>query len=119
MTTEATTDATHAEHHHAHSTESTHEDHMSDWGYVKLAILLAAVTAVEVLLSYIQDDLGTVFLPALLILMLFKFFAVVMYFMHLRFDSKIFGWMFYLGLGLATFVYTVALCTFKFFDVSG
>jgi len=115
-----TTDTSQADAGHAaHSTESAHEDHLSDWSYVKLAIALAVITGIEVLLSYIQDDLGTVFLPALLFLMLVKFFAVVMVFMHLRYDSKIFGWMFYLGLGLATFVYTVALCTFKFFDVSG
>ena len=82
---------------------------------MKLAILLAAVTAVEVLLSYIKDDIGGVFLPALLILMAFKFMAVVLYFMHLKFDNRLFSIMFYLGLGLAIAVYIAALFTFQFF----
>ncbi len=56
------------------------------------------------------------FLPALLILMMIKFFAVVMYFMHLRFDNRLFSLMFYMGLGLAFGVYMIALFTFKFFS---
>ena len=53
-------------------------EHWSDLKFVYLALGLAAITAVEVALSYMVDDLGPVFLPALLILMLVKFFAVVM-----------------------------------------
>lgn len=108
---------THTDHGAGHETHDGHdEQHWSDFQYVKLAILLAAVTAVEVLLSYIKDDIGSVFMPALLILMAFKFFAVVLYFMHLRFDSRLFSIMFYLGLGLAVAVYVVTLFTFKFFN---
>jgi cytochrome c oxidase subunit 4 len=62
------------------------------------------------------DDVGPVFLPALLILMLVKFFSVVMYFMHLKFDNGLFSLMFYMGLGLAVSVYVIALFTFKFFS---
>jgi cytochrome c oxidase subunit 4 len=40
---------------------------------------------------------------------------VVSYFMHLKFDSRIFAFLFYTGLGLALFVYIAALATFKFF----
>ena len=53
--------------------------------------------------------------PALLIMMTIKFFMIVLVFMHLKFDSKIFGYMFYTGLGLALFVYLVFLFTFQFF----
>ena len=52
----------------------------------------------------------------LLILMAIKFVTVVSLFMHLRFDNKIFSWLFYSGLFLAVFVYVVALLTFRFFD---
>jgi cytochrome c oxidase subunit 4 len=45
-----------------------------------------------------------------------KFFIVVSYFMHLKFDSKIFSFMFYAGLFLAVGVYAAALATFKFFS---
>jgi cytochrome c oxidase subunit IV len=105
---------------HAHTADAEHADehaeHWSDFQYVKLAILLAVVTAVEVLLSYIKDDMGAFFLPALLILMAFKFMAVVLYFMHLKFDNRLFSIMFYMGLILAIGVYVAALFTFRFFD---
>ena len=48
--------------------------------------------------------------------MVVKFFTVVSYFMHLKFDNKIFSFMFYLGLILAVGVYCAALATFHFFS---
>jgi cytochrome c oxidase subunit 4 len=62
------------------------------------------------------DDLGALFLPLLLLLMLIKFFSVVLYFMHLKFDNRLFSLLFYMGLGLAVGVYIVALITFEFFN---
>jgi cytochrome c oxidase subunit 4 len=53
--------------------------------------------------------------PALLIMMTIKFFMIVLIFMHLKYDNKLFSLMFYIGLGLALFVYMVALFTFQFF----
>jgi cytochrome c oxidase subunit 4 len=50
-----------------------------------------------------------------MIMMVVKFVMVVSYFMHLKFDSKIFSFLFYTGLALALFVYFAALATFKFF----
>jgi len=91
-------------------------DHWSDLKFVYLALGLAVITAIEVLLSYMVDDLGALFLPLLLGLMLVKFFSVVSYFMHLKFDNRLFSLMFYLGLGLAVTVYMIALFTFKFFN---
>lgn len=96
--------------------EDDHIDHWSDLKYVQLFVFLVVVTAVEVALSYMVDDLGALFLPLLLILMAIKFFAVVLFFMHLKFDNRLFGLMFYMGLGLAIGVYMVALFTFRFFD---
>ncbi|MEO6651421.1 MAG: cytochrome C oxidase subunit IV family protein [Ilumatobacteraceae bacterium] len=91
-------------------------EHWSDLKFTYLAIGLAAITAIEVMISYMVDDLGPVFLPALIILMLVKFFSVVSYFMHLKFDNRLFSLLFYLGLGLATTVFTIALFTFRFFS---
>ena len=86
---------------------------MSDAGYIKIALILAAITALEVSTYYV--DFGPLFMPSLLIMMVVKFVMVVSYFMHLKFDSRIFSFMFYTGLGLALFVYITALATFKFF----
>lgn len=104
--------STATEQHSAHGTDS-HEHGMSDAGYIKIAILLALITALEVSTYYI--DFGPLFMPALMIMMVAKFVMVVSYFMHLKFDSKIFAFLFYTGLGLGIFVYVFTLATFKFF----
>jgi len=103
---------------HAPSLDA-HDEHggghgASDRQYIIIALILALITAAEVSISYI--DVGPVFLPALLIMMAVKFFIVVSYFMHLKFDNKIFSFMFYLGLILAVGVYCAALATFQFFS---
>ncbi len=95
------------------SHEEAHEHGMSDAGYIKIALILAAITALEVSTYYV--DFGPLFLPSLIIMMVVKVFMVVSYFMHLKFDNKLFSLMFYIGLGLALFVYFTALATFKFF----
>ena len=65
-------------------------------------------------LSYV--DVGPLFLPALLIMMVVKFFMVVSFFMHLKFDNRIFSFLFYTGPAASpSFVYAVALATFHFF----
>jgi cytochrome c oxidase subunit IV len=86
----------------------------TDRQYILIAVILAVMTAFEVTLSYV--DVGPIFLPALLILMVAKFITVVSYFMHLKFDNKIFSFMFYMGLTLAIFVFCAALATFHFFN---
>ena len=96
-----------------HEDAGEHEHGMSDAGYVKIAIILALITGLEVSTYYV--DFGPLFMPALLIMMVVKFVMVVSYFMHLKFDNRIFSFLFYVGLGLALFVYITALATFKFF----
>jgi cytochrome c oxidase subunit 4 len=95
-------------------THSTTEHGMSNAGYVRIAAILAAITGLEVATYYV--DLGALFLPALLIMMAVKFIIVVSYFMHLKFDNKLFSWVFYAGLILALIVYSIFLATFHFFS---
>ena len=109
MTTHPATD-THAATDGAHDAA---EHGMSTRGYINIALILAAITALEVSTYYV--DFGPLFLPSLLIMMVVKFFMVVSYFMHLKFDNKIFSWLFYAGLFLAIGVYVAALGTFHFF----
>lgn len=98
-----------------HSDEHAHG--LTDMGYVKVAIILALMTGLEVGLSYAGLP-GSVFMPALLVLMVAKFWTVVSYFMHLKFDNPIFTRLFYSGLFLAMFVFLVLLLTFQFFAKS-
>ncbi len=85
----------------------------SDRQYIIIALILAALTAIEVSTYYI--DFGPLFMPTLFILMIVKFVIVASFFMHLRFDNKIFTYLFYSGVFLAIAVYVGALATFKFF----
>ena len=85
--------------HHAepgHDGEHGEHDHVSDNKYIVIAVILAVITAAEVAASYI--DLGPIFIPLLLFMMAVKFFIVASFFMHLRFDNRIFTWFFYSGL---------------------
>ena len=95
------------------------EEHhgVSDKQYIVIALLLAALTAIEVSTYYV--DFGPLFMPTLFVLMAVKFVVVVSYFMHLRFDNKLFSYLFYTGLILALTVYVGALSTFKFFLQKG
>ncbi len=95
-------------------THSTTEHGMSNAGYVRIAVILAAITGLEVATYYV--DFGALFLPSLLIMMAVKFYIVVSFFMHLKFDNKLFSWVFYAGLFLAMTVYGIFLATFQFFS---
>lgn len=101
-----------------HDTHADHADHgghaeHGNFLYIKVAIALAIMTAIEVALSY--ADIGKAFIPVLLLIMVIKFVTVVMYFMHLKFDNRVFGFLFWSGLGLALGVYIATLATMKFF----
>ena len=98
--------------HETHPGEAGHS--LTDNQFVTVFLLLAAFTAIEVAVSYI--DTGPFFLPVLLGLMITKYSTVVLYFMHVRFDTPIFGRLFYIGLGLAVAVYVAALSMFHFFN---
>ncbi len=86
--------------------------HPSTKQYVLIAIILFAITIVEFLLIWdrvgIQDDLGSAKIPLLVGLSVVKFYIVIMFYMHLRFDDKIFTRIFIAGLALA-FLVGVAL----------
>ena len=79
--------------------------------YVFVAIWLAIATAIEVAWYYL-DIPHALFATLLLILAFVKFSLVVLWFMHLRFDSPIFRRLFVTGLLLAITVYVIVLVIF-------
>jgi len=96
------------------ATTDSHDSHeISDKQYIIIALLLAVLTAAEVAVSYL--DIGAWMVPILLVMMAIKFFTIVGYFMHLKFDSALFKFMFYTGLVLAVSIFGVMLTTFHFF----
>jgi len=93
-------------------------EHPSEMVYIKIAAILAVVTAVEVVIYYIEA-LESVLVPALLLLSAGKFIAVIGYFMHLKFDDKRFTWVFLAGLviSFSVFLGLAAMFLYHTFDV--
>ncbi len=76
----------HAAEAHAHPTWATYK-----W----VALILTLVTVVEVWAYYIPSFVASrAFVPALLIMSAFKFIIVVMFYMHLKYDHKLFRTLF-------------------------
>jgi len=87
----------------------------NDIYYVRIAVALAVITAIEVALSYMNLATG-ITIAALLILMSIKFVMVASNFMHLKFDDRLLTRVFYAGLFLAVGVYLVVLATLHVFQ---
>jgi len=86
----------------------SHEGHPSALEYTQIGLFLAVVTAIEVALYYIDLD-HTLLVVILMVLSAVKFSAVVLWFMHLKFDSRLFSTLFVGGLALATTVFVVVI----------
>lgn len=95
--------------------EHVEHEHPSDWQYIKIALILAVLTAIEVF-TYFQSvhRMGDAALYVLLtVLMVLKFIYVVAWFMHLKFDSVLFKRIFITGIALALGVYLIMLTAFR------
>jgi cytochrome c oxidase subunit 4 len=87
------------------------EHHPGPRQYVNIAIILAIVTAAEVAIYYITA-LEDFLVPLLIVFSAIKFILVVSWFMHLKFDSRVFRRLFVAGLVLAFSVFAVVLTSF-------
>lgn len=86
--------------------------HASPAFYWAIGGVLTVITAIEVAIFYIPA-LSGVLVPSLLALSAAKFLLVVMFFMHLKFDSRIFSGLFLAGMVLAMFMTTALVVLFK------
>ena len=86
------------------------EGHPSPSQYIMVGLILGVVTAVEVAVYYV-DALSGALLGILMVLSAMKFVLVVLWFMHLRFDNKLFSILFATGLVLAVLLFVVVLST--------
>jgi len=92
------------------------EEHYPDeWQYIKVALILFAITLCEVAIYYVSGAMRAV-ITLMAIMMIAKFAIVALYFMHLRFDSKLFRRLFVAGIILAIFVYMIVLSTLHVFQ---
>ena len=83
--------------------------HPSDKKYVIIALILGGITTFEIGLYYAESSLKDFTAPMLLAGSALKFFLVVAFFMHLRFDNKILRRMFVASLCLSLVVYFIVL----------
>jgi cytochrome c oxidase subunit 4 len=102
------------EHGRPHAEGGEHGAHPTEAQYIKIALILALVTAVEVGLYYTSFD-QTATNAALLVLAGTKFVMVAAYFMHLKFDNHILRRLFITGFILAAFCYVAYLTTLGVF----
>jgi heme/copper-type cytochrome/quinol oxidase subunit 4 len=80
--------------------------------YAAIALILAVITIGEVAIVY-QEFLEEILVPLLIVLSAVKFVMVVMFFMHLRFDSRLFSTFFVTGVLLAASLIIVLLVLFR------
>ncbi|MCC6756049.1 MAG: cytochrome C oxidase subunit IV family protein [Solirubrobacterales bacterium] len=98
----------------SHVADASHAaDHPSDLKYIKIAALLAVLTMIEVL-TYTFGLEGATLKLVILPIMVVKFAIVAGYFMHLKFDSKVYTAMFCAGLAFAVVLYVVVLTVFRY-----
>jgi cytochrome c oxidase subunit 4 len=85
-------------------------DHPDAAEYIKIGLILGVITAVEVAVYYVEALEGAL-LAILLVLSASKFVLVVLWFMHLKFDSRLLSIAFSSGLLLVSALLVVVLST--------
>ena len=76
-------------------------EHATVGTYIRVALVLTGVTALEVGVIYVRQ-LAPIVVPLLLAMSAAKFALVVLFYMHLRYDSRVLTFLFVAPLVLAT-----------------
>ena len=92
------------------------EDHPTPRTYVQIAIILTIITIIEVAIV-IVDVPAVILISSLLALSAVKFAFVVGWFMHLKFDAKLYQALFLGGLFLAIAVLLALVALFENFTL--
>ena len=85
--------------------------HPTPLTYVKVALTLSFITAVEVGIFYI-DMVPALFVACFFILSATKFVMVALFYMHLRYEARLFSTLFFGGVLLAMIVVVAVLAIF-------
>lgn len=88
--------------------------HPTPRDYVRIAVILGLITAAEVTVYYLEN-VRAILVPLLFLFSFLKFTLVVLWFMHLRFDSRTYARFFVMGLAGAVTLYVVVLLSFGVF----
>lgn len=101
-----------ASHQSQHPQHTTEEHHPGPMQYIRIAVILTLITSVEVAVYYIPA-LESALVYILLALSAVKFVLVVGYYMHLKFDNKLFRNIFVFGLIVGMGVVTSLMVLFE------
>jgi len=82
-------------------TRDSRPEHASTATYLKVAAILCVVTALEFAVIYVRQ-IVPILVPLLLVMSAAKFALVALFFMHLRYDSRVLTLLFVAPLVLAT-----------------
>ena len=91
-----------SEHHESTRSPGEHA-HPGAKEYLGIAVVLTVITAVEVAVYYVPA-MRPMLVPVLLVLSAVKFSLVAMFYMHLKFDHRLFSWLFVVPMALAVCV---------------
>ena len=83
--------------------------------YIRIAIILAVITAFEVVVYYLEGAQDYL-IPILFFFSFIKFTLVVLWFMHLKFDSRTYARFFVMGLAGAITLFLIVLLIFQVFS---
>jgi cytochrome c oxidase subunit 4 len=82
--------------------------------YLAIAAILTVLTMIEVAVFYIPE-MRPILPPILLVMSALKFAIVAMFYMHLKFDHKLFSWLFVVPMALAAAVILALMLLFGVF----
>jgi cytochrome c oxidase subunit 4 len=88
--------------------------HPTPLTYLVVALTLSVITAVEVGVFYITE-LGHGIIPILTVLSVTKFALVAMFYMHLKYEHKLFSTLFFAGIALSVAVVFALITLFSSF----
>ncbi len=96
---------------HQPATSTSEHAHPGARQYLGIAVVLTVVTALEVAVFY-MPQMHPVLVPVLLTLSALKFTLVAMWYMHLKFDHRLFSWLFVTPMFIAALVIIALLKLF-------
>jgi cytochrome c oxidase subunit IV len=92
-----------------------HAKHPSAKEYIRIGVILAVLTALEVATYYV-DVSDAILIPTLYVLAVLKFVLVALWYMHLRFDDRRYARFFVMGIAGAATLYLIVLLLFGTFS---
>jgi cytochrome c oxidase subunit 4 len=84
--------------------------------YIRIGIILFILTVIEVAIVYLPA-LAAILVPLLMVLMVVKFAMVVLWFMHLKFDARLFSTLFVFPLLVAVCIILALIALFSIYPI--